>query len=105
MLAVNKLDNPADDTERHRFYSLGEGEPYAISAVHGLGVGDLLDVVVSLLPDRNRRTKRSRRRSPSSEGRTLARARSSTVCSGGPRRRLGEGRHDDRPSRPKSHSK
>jgi GTPase len=50
VLAVNKLDNPADDTERQRFYSLGEGEPYAISAVHGLGVGDLLDVVVSLLP-------------------------------------------------------
>jgi GTPase len=50
VLAVNKLDNPADDTERHRFYTLGEGEPYAISAIHGLGVGDLLDVVVSLLP-------------------------------------------------------
>jgi GTPase len=51
VLAVNKLDNPADDTERHRFYSLGEGEPHAISAIHGLGVGDLLDVVVALLPD------------------------------------------------------
>jgi GTP-binding protein len=51
VLAVNKLDNPADDTERHRFYSLGEGEPYPISAVHGLGVGDLLDAVVSLLPE------------------------------------------------------
>jgi GTPase len=51
VLAVNKLDNPADDTERHSFYSLGEGEPYALSAVHGLGVGDLLDVVVSLLPE------------------------------------------------------
>jgi len=51
VLAVNKLDNPADDTERHRFYSLGEGEPHAISAVHGLGVGDLLDVVISLLPE------------------------------------------------------
>ena len=51
VLAVNKLDNPADDTERHRFYSLGEGEPHAISATHGLGVGDLLDVVVSLLPE------------------------------------------------------
>src|SRR5215210_3268031 len=51
VLVVNKLDNPADDAERHRFYSLGEGEPYAISAVHGLGVGDLLDVVVSLLPE------------------------------------------------------
>jgi GTP-binding protein len=51
VLAVNKLDNPADDTERYPFYSLGEGEPYAISAVHGLGVGDLLDVVVSQLPE------------------------------------------------------
>jgi len=51
VLAVNKLDNPADDTDRHDFYSLGEGEPHAISAIHGLGVGDLLDVVVSLLPE------------------------------------------------------
>jgi GTP-binding protein len=51
VLAVNKLDNPADDTERYSFYSLGEGEPYAISALHGLGVGDLLDVVLSLLPE------------------------------------------------------
>jgi GTP-binding protein len=51
VLAVNKLDNPEDDTERHRFYTLGEGEPHAISAIHGLGVGDLLDEVVSLLPE------------------------------------------------------
>jgi GTPase len=51
VLAVNKLDDPADDTERYRFYALGEGEPHAISALHGIGVGDLLDVVVSLLPD------------------------------------------------------
>ena len=51
VLAINKLDNPADDTERHSFYSLGEGEPHPISALHGLGVGDLLDVVVSLLPE------------------------------------------------------
>jgi GTPase len=50
VLAVNKLDNPADDTERYRFYALGEGEPHPISALHGIGVGDLLDVVVSLLP-------------------------------------------------------
>jgi GTP-binding protein len=51
VLAVNKLDNPADDTERYQFYSLGEGEPHALSALHGIGVGDLLDVVVSLLPE------------------------------------------------------
>jgi GTP-binding protein len=51
VLAVNKLDNPDDDTERHRFYSLGEGEPHPVSAVHGLGVGDLLDAVVAKLPE------------------------------------------------------
>lgn len=51
VLAVNKLDNPADDTERYGFYALGEGEPHAISALHGIGTGDLLDEVVSLLPD------------------------------------------------------
>jgi len=50
VLAVNKLDNPADDSGRYPFYSLGEGEPHAISAMHGIGIGDLLDVVVSLLP-------------------------------------------------------
>ena len=50
VLAVNKLDNPADDTERHGFHTLGEGEPHAVSAIHGLGVGDLLDAVVALLP-------------------------------------------------------
>lgn len=51
VLAVNKLDNPADDSERYGFYSLGEGEPYPISAEHGIGVGDLLDVIVSHLPE------------------------------------------------------
>ena len=51
VLAVNKLDNPADDSGRYPFYALGEGEPHAISANHGLGVGDLLDVIVSLLPE------------------------------------------------------
>jgi GTPase len=51
VLAVNKLDNPSDDTERYQFYTLGEGEPRAISALHGIGVGDLLDEVASLLPE------------------------------------------------------
>ena len=51
VLAANKLDNPADDTARYPFYSLGEGKPYAISANHGIGTGDLLDAVVSLLPE------------------------------------------------------
>jgi GTP-binding protein len=56
VLAVNKLDNPADDTDRYRFYSLGEGEPHPISALHGLGTGDLLDAVVALLPESEAQT-------------------------------------------------
>lgn len=51
VLAVNKLDNPADNSDRYEFYSLGEGEPHAVSGVHGLGVGDLLDAVIGLLPE------------------------------------------------------
>lgn len=51
VLAVNKLDDPANDAERYRFYSLGEGEPHPVSALHGIGVGDLLDEVVSRLPE------------------------------------------------------
>lgn len=50
LLAVNKLDNPADDSARYEFYSLGEGEPHAISASHGLGFGDLLDALTASLP-------------------------------------------------------
>ena len=51
LLAVNKLDNPADDTDRYQFYSLGEGEPHAVSATHGIGTGDLLDAVIGVLPE------------------------------------------------------
>ena len=51
VLAVNKADNPADDSARYEFYSLGEGEPFAISAAHGLGTGDLLDEIVRHLPE------------------------------------------------------
>lgn len=51
VLAVNKLDNPSDDSDRYRFYALGEGEPHPVSAVHGIGTGDLLDAVVALLPE------------------------------------------------------
>lgn len=51
LLAVNKLDNPADDTDRYQFYSLGEGEPHAVSASHGLGTGDLLDELIGALPE------------------------------------------------------
>ena len=51
LLVVNKVDNPALENEAAVFYSLGLGEPITISAQHGLGIGDLLDKVVELLPE------------------------------------------------------
>lgn len=51
-LLVNKLDNPDREQERlWEFYSLGLGDPRPISAHHGHGTGDLLDEIVSVLPD------------------------------------------------------
>lgn len=51
VLVVNKLDNPADESAMYEFYSLGLGDPWPISALHGTGTGDLLDHVVDLLKD------------------------------------------------------
>jgi len=51
ILAVNKIDNPGEPPmEFYEFYNLGLGDPIAISSVHGLGLGDLLDEVVSGFP-------------------------------------------------------
>ena len=49
-LLVNKLDNPANTDALWEFYSLGVGEPYPISAAHGHGTGDVLDLVVEKFP-------------------------------------------------------
>jgi GTP-binding protein len=51
ILAVNKVDNPNSLNEIYDFYSLGMGEPIAISGSHGLGIGDLLDRVVANFPE------------------------------------------------------
>ena len=50
ILAVNKIDSFAEVADAGEFYALGLGEPMAISAIHGIGIGDLLDKVISLLP-------------------------------------------------------
>lgn len=49
VLAVNKLDNNEVD-KTYDFYELGIGEPYAVSAVQGMGLGDLLDALTAHLP-------------------------------------------------------
>lgn len=52
VLACNKADSPgAPPPQLYEFYSLGLGEPLPISSTHGMGLGDLLDEVVALLPE------------------------------------------------------
>lgn len=51
VLAVNKVDTPGDPPpEFYEFYNLGLGDPIAISSVHGMGLGDLLDEVSKKFP-------------------------------------------------------
>ena len=50
ILTANKADNARRLADAVEFYSLGLGEPIAVSALHGHGTGDLLDAVVAALP-------------------------------------------------------
>ena len=52
VLCVNKCDTPGTPpAEFYEFYNLGLGDPVAVSSVHGMGTGDLLDEVLRYLPD------------------------------------------------------
>jgi GTP-binding protein len=51
ILAVNKLDAQATADNILGFWELGLGTPIGVSAEHGLGIGDLLDEVVAVLPE------------------------------------------------------
>lgn len=50
-VVVNKVDSDARDADVWDALSLGLGDPWPVSALHGRGTGDLLDDVVRLLPD------------------------------------------------------
>ncbi len=50
LLAANKADNRERREMAVEFYALGLGDPWAISALHGTGTGDLLDEVVASFP-------------------------------------------------------
>ena len=52
ILAVNKIDNLEMMANVDEFYSLGIGDPIALSTTHGIGVGDILDKIIELLPER-----------------------------------------------------
>ncbi|MEU8820623.1 ribosome biogenesis GTPase Der [Actinoplanes sp. NPDC048796] len=51
ILVANKADNQNLELEAVSLWSLGLGEPHPISALHGRGSGDLLDDILSALPD------------------------------------------------------
>lgn len=50
-VVVNKADHPNRDLNANEFYSLGLGEVFPISGLHGRGVADLLDEIVAKLPE------------------------------------------------------
>ena len=50
VLAVNKTEEPSRVLQSTEFYRLGLGDPVPVSALHGLGTGDLLDRIVAALP-------------------------------------------------------
>ncbi len=51
LLVANKVDNERREAEAWELVSLGLGDPWMVSALHGRGTGDLLDEVVRRLPD------------------------------------------------------
>ncbi len=51
LLIANKIDDPARDDDALEFHRLGLGDPFPLSALHGHGTGDLLDVILGRLED------------------------------------------------------
>ena len=51
VLAVTKVDDERYEPDAAELWSLGLGEPYPVSGLHGRGSGDLLDAVLTQLPD------------------------------------------------------
>jgi GTP-binding protein len=51
VLAANKVDDERGESDAAALWSLGLGEPYPVSAIHGRGSGDLLDACLAALPE------------------------------------------------------
>ncbi len=51
VLAVNQIDDQTRMMNIYEFYNLGIGDPIAVSGVHGIGIGDLLDKCMELMPE------------------------------------------------------
>ena len=55
ILAVNKVDNQQLNDSIYEFYALGLGDPIAVSGVHGIGIGDVLDAIIQSFPKETRK--------------------------------------------------
>ena len=51
VLVANKVDGNAEETLAHALWNLGLGEPQFVSALHGRGAGDLMDLLIKTLPE------------------------------------------------------
>ncbi|HXL93371.1 MAG TPA: ribosome biogenesis GTPase Der [Streptosporangiaceae bacterium] len=51
VVAANKVDDTKAEADANALWSLGLGEPAVVSALHGRGSGDLLDLILNALPD------------------------------------------------------
>jgi GTP-binding protein len=51
ILVANKVDDVRQEPEAASLWSLGLGQPWPVSAVHGRGAADLLDHVLTVLPE------------------------------------------------------
>lgn len=58
VLIANKADNPKLEQNAAEFFSLGLGEPVPVSAIHGRGIGDLLDVLTEGFETEDEETER-----------------------------------------------
>ncbi|MBL6593249.1 MAG: ribosome biogenesis GTPase Der, partial [Candidatus Aquiluna sp.] len=54
LLVANKIDDAHLEPEAASLWSLGLGEPYPVSALHGRGVADLLDAAIKVLPQQSK---------------------------------------------------
>ena len=53
VLAVNKIDDDSRLANIYEFYALGVGDPIAVSGVHGIGIGDVLDACINLFKEKD----------------------------------------------------
>ncbi|WNF26264.1 ribosome biogenesis GTPase Der [Streptomyces sp. C11-1] len=51
VLCANKVDGQSGEADATALWSLGLGEPYPVSSLHGRGTGDMLDAVLEALPE------------------------------------------------------